>query len=347
MGPVALPVMATRKPTFFILGAPKCGTTSLAQWLAGHPNIFMSPEKEPHFFNTDDRQLIATLNAYEELFRGACSRHSAIGEASVWYLSSSEAVENILRYQPDARFIVMLRNPVEMAPALHAEMALTGHESVLEFGSAWALQEERRLGRRLPTLCWANRRLQYGDICSLGAQLQRLLLLVPRGRVLPVVLDDVVDCPRREYLRVLEFLGVGDDGRSYFPILNKARIARWPRLARILFVFSELKGRTGINLRLQLAARLFDANIVEAARPSPSPAVRATLEKYFKPDVMLLGRLLNRDFGHWLDSAPPAARVASDHPASSLGRSRLSSPQHAQALASNGRRRSGHSLAPS
>jgi Sulfotransferase domain len=318
--------MTTPKPNFFILGAPKCGTTSLAQWLAGHPNIFVSREKEPHFFNTDDRQLIATLNSYEELFREACSRHIAIGEASVWYLSSSIAVENILRYQPQARFVVMIRNPVEMAPALHAEMALTGHESVLDFGSAWALQTERRLGARLPALCWANRRLQYGDICSLGAQLQRLFLLVSRSRVLPIVLDDVVERPRREYLRVLEFLGVGDDGRSYFPILNKARIARWPRLARILFVFSELKNRTGINTRLRLTRRLFDANIVEAVRSPPSQEVKAALQEYFEPDVALLGRLLNRDFGHWLDSDPRSCAAATDRRASSGGRTPESEP---------------------
>jgi hypothetical protein len=302
--------MATSKPNFFILGAPKCGTTSLAAWLAGHPNIFMSPEKEPHFFNTDDRQLIATLDAYEGLFRGAGAHHSAIGEASVWYLSSSEAVQSILRYQPKARFIVMLRNPVEMAPALHAEMTLSGHESVPEFHSAWALQEERSLGRGLPTLCWANRRLIYGNICSLGAQLQRLFRLVPKSRVLPLLLDDVIDNPRMEYLRVLQFLGLGDDGRAEFPILNKSRIVRWPRLNRLQFIVMELKGRAGINvsLNLNLSRRMWAVNIVEAPRPPLSPEFKGALRDYFACDTELLGRLLNRDLAHWLEStASPSA----------------------------------------
>ena len=89
-------VTAVRKPNFFIIGAPKCGTTSLATWLSGHPNVFMSAVKEPHFFNTDDRRFISTLEAYENLFRAASSDHCAVGEASVWYLSSTEAVRNIL-----------------------------------------------------------------------------------------------------------------------------------------------------------------------------------------------------------------------------------------------------------
>ena len=109
-----------RKPNFFILGAPKCGTTSLAAWLGEHPNIFVSSEKEPNFFNTEDKRGITnTLEQYEDLFREAGTEHVAVGEATVWYLSSPEAIDRILKYNSDARFIVMVRNPLEMAPALH------------------------------------------------------------------------------------------------------------------------------------------------------------------------------------------------------------------------------------
>jgi hypothetical protein len=308
-GPNLMRQLTTRKPNFFVLGAPKCGTTSLAQWLASHPSVFMSPEKEPHFFNTDDRRLVTTVDKYADLFGGADERHVALGEASVWYLSSSEAVRNILQFQPEAKFVVMLRNPVEMAPALHAEMVLSGHENVCDFVSAWGLQADRREGRHLPALCWANRRLLYGDVCSLGVQLQRLRMHVPSRRILTILQDDVIDSPRREYLRVLRFLGVKDDGRSEFPIFNKAKIARWPPLTRFLFVFTELKGKTGINLHLRLSSRLSAANVIEAPRPSLSPDTKGKLQAYFASDVALLGRLLNRDLGHWLGSTPDVANL--------------------------------------
>src|SRR5271155_1273220 len=74
-------------------------------------------------------------------------------------LSSSEAVRNILSYQPKARFIVTVRNPVEMAPALHGEMLFSGHENVHDFSAAWDLQGERRQGRQLPPFSWGQRRL--------------------------------------------------------------------------------------------------------------------------------------------------------------------------------------------
>ena len=84
-------------PNFFILGAPKCGTTSLASWLSDHPHIFIPPIKEPHYFNTDDqhRNIRRRLD-YEKLFRGVTEKHIGVGEASVWYLSSEVAVRNIL-----------------------------------------------------------------------------------------------------------------------------------------------------------------------------------------------------------------------------------------------------------
>src|SRR5580658_6173851 len=118
------------KPNFFILGAPKCGTTSLAAWLGRHLAIFIPATKEPNFFNTDDNREaiygVATLDAYEALFAAATAAQPAIGEASAFYLSSAVAVANILRYQPNARFIVMLCNPIDMAPALHAELLILG-----------------------------------------------------------------------------------------------------------------------------------------------------------------------------------------------------------------------------
>ena len=290
-----------RRPDFFILGAPKCATTSVARWLGEHPRIFMPALKEPHFFNTDDRQGVATLGEYQNLFAGAGENCLSAGEASVWYLSSANAARNILAYRRDARFIVMLRNPVEMAPALHAEMVLTGHENVRDFRAAWDLQDERREGRHLPPLVWARRRLAYGEICCLGAQLERLLSLADRSRVLTVVLDDVVADSRREYQRILRFLGVEDDNRADFPVHNRARTARSPRLTRSLFVLTQIKARLGVKFSLGLWNRLAEFNVMESPRDDPGAETRDLLCRYFKRDIELLGRLIGRDCRSWVD----------------------------------------------
>jgi hypothetical protein len=290
---------AKRRPNFFVLGAPKCGTTSLAAWLATHPAIYMSPVKEPHFYNTDDARTGCTAAEYWAMFRAAQPHHRAVGEASVWYLSSSVAVRNILADEPLARFIVMVRSPIEMAVALHAEMLLAGHENVRDFRTAWDLQEERRRGRHLPLLNWTTRRLLYGDVCLLGAQLRRLLTTVSPERVLVIVLDDVAAAPREEYLRVLRFLDVADDGRADFPVHNRARMPRWPGVARALHLALEVKNRLGIDLGANAWDVIASANRLDILRPSPDRQTTALLSAYFADDVRLLGTLLDRDFGHW------------------------------------------------
>jgi Sulfotransferase domain len=288
-----------RKPNFFIIGAPKCGTTSLSAWLGDHPKIFMSPTKEPHFFNADDRQAIRTLDDYEALFCGATEEHISIGEASVWYLSSAQAVPAILRYQPEAKFIVMLRSPVEMAPALHGEMLLSGLEYERSFSTAWNLQEERRQGRRIRG-SWARRRFLYGEICSLGMQLQRLYETVSFPTVLTIILDDIRIDPRHEYLRVLRFLGVPDDGRQDFPIYNSASTFRYPRIQRVAYPILHLKDRLGVSSGFGLWTRVENLMRMERPREPLAPEMLSVLSEHFSKDVELLGQLLGRDLREWL-----------------------------------------------
>ncbi|MGH2542590.1 MAG: sulfotransferase domain-containing protein, partial [Ardenticatenaceae bacterium] len=217
------------KPNFYIIGAPKCGTTSLAAWLAGHPQIYMSPRKEPHFFNTDHSYVLTpSLREYERLFSAAGPEHVAVGEGSVWYLYSEQAVANILEYAPDARFVVCLRNPVEMAPSLYEQQVFSGNEHVESFEEAWRLQEQRLAGKLVTRWCREPRYLAYGHVCSLGSQLEKLYDKVERAHLLPLVLDDIKEDPRTEYLKVLDLLGVRDDGRSRFPVHNLAKERRSP-----------------------------------------------------------------------------------------------------------------------
>jgi hypothetical protein len=145
-----------------------------------------------------------------------------------------------------------------------------------------------------------KRRFLYGDICSLGAQLERLLSLVPAHRVLVVILDDLRADARKEYLRTLTFLGVDDDGRFEFPIYNTAVLLGWPAVQRFFFCLSEIKTRLGLKSRSGLLARLEPINLVSKSRPPLQLDLEAALKKYFSSDVNLLGRLLGRDLRSWL-----------------------------------------------
>ena len=293
----------SNRPTFFIVGAPKCGTTALAQWLGEHPEVFVSPRKEPHFFNVDSMPATRSLTDYEALFVGAGPQHRAIGEASTHYLFAPEAVPGILDYNPDAKFIVCLRNPLQMAPSLHGESVAQGWENETDFERAWALQPARKHGQSLPrTVRGDPDRLQYGAYCRLGEQLARLYDRVPKHRVLPLLLDDLREDPRPRYREVLAFLGVTDDGRSDFPVVNAARPTRWPMLSRWMRRSSQLRSALGIHGDWGIVAALRRLNSHDAPRPPVSPQMQQTLRAYFADDVTRLGALLDRDLSHWLAS---------------------------------------------
>jgi hypothetical protein len=296
----ASPAATMIKPNFFIIGAPKCGTTSLAAWLAEHPEIYFSPTKEPHFFNTDHRRFINTLQGYESLFDGASERHRQVGEASVWYMYSSTAVPNILAYNRDARFIVMLRNPVEMAPSLHEELVFTGREDVKEFAEAWKLQELRRSGEHLPPMVWEPKYVQYGALCSLGAQLDRVFQSVRRDHVKIILLEDLAAQPSAVYRSVLEFLSISDDRRNVFSVHNPAKRRRSQGLLRLAWLSVTIKSALGIEGGLGLWKHVDAWNRVDRRRAPIDPQMRAILRDYFRPDIERLQVLIGRDLKRWL-----------------------------------------------
>src|SRR5215475_12959925 len=105
----------SKKPDFFIVGAPRSATTAMAQFLGIHPEIFMA-RKEMHVFGADlrfgQRFYRRDLETYAMAFE-ARNGHRLAGEASVWYLFSTRAAAEIKKFNPEARIIIMLREPVE------------------------------------------------------------------------------------------------------------------------------------------------------------------------------------------------------------------------------------------
>lgn len=290
-----------KKPNFFIIGGPKCGTTSMAAWLTAHPQIFMPRRKEPHYFNTDFNLFnTRTLTDYELLFEEASDAHLAAGEASTHYLYSMNAVEHILQYCDSPKFIVMIRNPIEMAYSLYGEKVVAGEERVRDFATAWGLQDRRmkedyKLNHHDPKL------FMYGPMCRLGEQLDRLLATVERQHVLTIVLDDLKHHPQREYQRVLAFLGVPDDHRTDFPVQNISKDLRIHIIQQIVYRSRDARvyGRSPKYLN-RMVRFINKYNKVNRSRAPLSTEMKDELKRYFKEDISILSKLLQRDFSHWL-----------------------------------------------
>src|SRR5262245_23487023 len=140
-----------RKPDFFIVGAPKCGTTAMNDYLQVHPEIFIPAKKEIHFFGADLQFLKGgrvTEQEYLTYFFPA-QGEKRVGEASVWYLYSQHAAAEIQAFSPTARIIIMLRNPVDMMYSLHSQRLYNDNENLVNFAEALAAEGDRQQGKRL------------------------------------------------------------------------------------------------------------------------------------------------------------------------------------------------------
>ena len=282
--------MSNMRPNFFIIGAPKCGTTSLALWLAEHHSVFMSVPKEPHYFNFDmNNRTITTEESYLKLFDNAGASVDAIGEASTWYLHSRKAVGAIEHTCPNAKYIVMVREQVSMAESLYYHNLRHLHENAPTFQQAWELQGMRKKGLKIPPACADPAFLQYKNACSLGAQVQRLLSKVPASRVLIIDLADLKDCPKREYQRVMRFLDLDGDRESFFPE-NEARVPRSLFVQRIMMFGGGIRRAIG----LKKGFGLLKFNEKKIKKKPMSRSFYDCINQAFREDKALLNELIKK-----------------------------------------------------
>lgn len=289
-----------RKPNFFLVGGAKCGTTSLAYWLSKHPNVYMPRLKEPDYFYPNGKT--KHLSDYEDLFKAAKSEHLAVGEASVRYLFSKTALKAIKEYSPpDTKFIVIVRNPIEMAESLHAQRLYSANESIKNFESAWRAQSYRKSpGFKWPKQWYTPEVNLYGDFCKIGSQTNTLIDLVGRDRVLVLLLDDFRGNPRKEWLKLQNFLNIPDDGRTSFQVLNERKNVKSHAIQKLYNRFSVLRARVGMSRPFVFGAFLKRLN-TPATRPqgTTSQALRKELQTYFKNEVAALEKITERDLSHW------------------------------------------------
>ena len=286
---------------FFILGAAKCGTTAIFEYLSSHPDVFMPACKEPNFFCTDigTFSAVSTLAEYEALFAPS-PPHALRGEASAMYLYSEVAISRIMAHNPAAKVVVILRHPVDAARSFHAAAWGYGHDDVADFEEAWRLQNERRMGRHLPANWPDPKTLHYGTLYRFAPQVKRVLQHVPRQQCLILVYEEFFAAPAAHFPRVLEFLGLRVHRRASFPIVNPAVRPRSPRLARLLrqppgwFRSIAPLRRVVHALGLHPLRMLQRANTGKGYKGPLREAFRGELLRYFADDVMELEQLLGR-----------------------------------------------------
>jgi len=294
------------RPNFFIAGSPKCGTSSMHDYLGQHPEVYMSEEmKEPGFFNPDLRintvRRAATEERYLSLFRKGVGKRR-IGESSTWYMYSKVAAKLIGEWDGLTQAILMIRNPVDAAYSLHGQLLWSCNEDLMDFEEAVEAQPDRAAGKRIRTECTSPDALQYTEIFTYGPQIQRFYEALGKDRVKGIVFDDFILNTGQVYRDTLQFLGLDVEFEADFRVMNAVKpvapgfnsfFAKRPRLRNVVHKLVP----AGVQRKL-IDAMPFYAKTIKRA-PKVDPEVKKKLAPRFAEDVEKVSEMLGRDLTHW------------------------------------------------
>jgi hypothetical protein len=314
------------KPNFFIVGAAKAGTTSLYSYLYYHPEVFLCPIKEPHFFSTDIRSdlfskgykkrthlnidaylkretlprlhiaFVEKESQYLQLFRDAKEK-KAIGECSTGYLYSKNAARNIASFNPESKIIMILRQPVERAFShylmdLRQGLEVDGNTFVEAFE-----KDSAKLKKE-----WGTSHL-YRELGMYHAQVARYFEYFPKKNIKIFLFEDLLGDPRRVVRDICSFLGIDIGYADRCDVSNKgnpAAIPRFPVMQRIAVGFGVSNYFSLIfpmELKKKIKNLLFSKNKVNTFTHYDFHR----LLRYFENDIYLLSKLIDRDLNHWLE----------------------------------------------
>ena len=301
-------------PDFFIAGAPKAGTSALHRALVGLPGIALSRPKEPKFFLCDGA---APPRAEHRGPGDAHSRQEWVwreedylatwsharpgelrGESTPFYLADQESQRRIAKVNPAAKFVVLLRDPVDRAYSNWMHLWSDGLEPEADFVRAVDLEEERRAAGWAPF--WG-----YRELGRYGAQLEHLLSLFGRDQVLPIRYRRLVDHPHDTVNEVLAFLGAPgvaeprevprDNTRPFRPDDPRTRL-----LARAVRLGAAAGGHVPPRVwRVASVPLLHQLHRGGVDRPVLGPAERRHVLAPLLEDLALLERLTGESFDDW------------------------------------------------
>jgi len=311
-------------PDFFIAGAPKAGTTAVHAALARHPALYMSAVKEPKFFLTDGppparggpgdvqtyREHVWQRDDYEALF-AAAPAGILRGESTPFYLYNRDAQRRIRALIPDARLIVILRDPVERAHSNWAHLWSAGLDPVDDFVLACA-EEQRRIEAG-----WADF-WRYTSLGRYGDQLEHLYTVFPRDQVLVFRYHALIESPGLVLDQICAFLGVPQGVLAEVPREN---VTAHPQLSlRHRTVAKALRASSAVSNVLPGATTLtgsLERVLQRDSRPR-QPLTweqRQALLPRFEADIRLLEVITGEDFGNWLQPRGDSGGLVGARPA--------------------------------
>lgn len=282
-------------PNFFLIGAPKAGTTSLYHYLKSHPQIFLSSLKESFFFCSERYTQPEFLKEFESLFDDAASE-KAVGEACAGYLFSKNACKNISNALPDAKLILILRDPAQRAYS----------EYLMQYRSGRVKLESRQDAMEESFLAHIE---QEGSSRFYFANIQRVLQFFDKAQLKIILFEDLKNDPRAVVQDCSEFLGVNPTVKFELSskIYNKGGM---PKNTALFWVLESLRRGYRKSLAKILPAGFYAAGRsiyskarsmnMQAKSPKLSAEGRRKLIDVHREDTLQLQAFIGRDLSAWL-----------------------------------------------
>lgn len=289
-----------RKIDFFIIGAQKSGTTSVYQYLLNHPHICFSIAKELHFF-VEEIFYKKGEDYLRNFFPADCDKYKLRGASYVHMLSNEECPERVFNYNPESKFIVILRDPVERAySSYHYALQNSWEKSKNSFIKTLELEPERMKGTftEKHDLAYFNNSMYY-------KHLRNWTRFFPKENFLLLKFDELQDDPENFIKKILKFLDVEDrisifNGKKY----NKTGKARFHFINRIFrnkeapyksFIRIIIPVKLRMWIRNNILKNIFRLNTIQKEYKPLSTTDREKIEKYFEADLFELKNNFNID----------------------------------------------------
>jgi hypothetical protein len=288
------------RPEYYVVGTAKAGTTSLFRYFLDHPQVFVPSNKETYFFGKycyEDSK-IETIQEYQRIFSSA-ARDDKCVEVSTSYLYSKTAASEIKEYNPDAKIIIILRNPVDRAFSNYKYKLKTGKENCFNFEDAVSL-EKSRISEGAPYgFHYINMGLYFN-------QVKRYIDIFDKDNLLILLFDELKTDPELFYQKITDFMGI--ESLADFNVakkFNKSGKIRSKILMRILNgdnIFKRLvKKIVPQDKQRHVSGFLKDLNISKK-KNIMRIETKSRLKELFHDDIKKLEACIDRDLSSWLNS---------------------------------------------
>jgi len=288
------------KPNLFLIGAQKCGTTSISNLLNLNDQIFFigGDVYEPEYFYTENNggKKYKNIDEYLSIFPQADKNLKYIGEKSVIYLQSRCALNNIKSFSPNAKIIVCVRDPIDMMESLDFHMKREGFidsdyiHSLLKDPTYWKYITEKEKNVRLKL------HLDYFSTCNLGQQIENLFEIFARKNILILKFEDIQLDPEKTCQKLTEFLEV-DFTDLDMPHKNQSAEPKFVVLRDILKSFVALKSKFGIHMNTGLLSYLERINRVPL-KIKWSAEIRHSVRIMLSDDIQKLNAIVDTDYDY-------------------------------------------------